>query len=291
MKRIIFNIAGGMGKNITATAVVRNIKRAYPEHSIVVTTPYADIWLNNPNVSEIVSIEKTPFFYRDYLMDPETLLLKKEPYHSSDFVSQKKHLVEIWCDLAGVPCVDMQPELFFTDEEIAKAEKMTKGNFPTFFIQTSGGAPNQAFPVSWARDLPMSLAERICIRMNEEGYKIHHIRRPDQLSIPGTEMVNLPIREVMCMLKFSDKRLFIDSFAQHAAAAVGMPSVVTWVGNRPDVFGESIHTNILPKEKEQFRHYIDSYLEKYNITGSLHECPYNTDDIFDFDEIISKLLK
>lgn len=291
MKRIIFNIAGGMGKNITATAVVRNIKRAYPEHNIVVTTPYADIWLNNPNVSEIINIEKTPFFYRDYLMDLGTILFKKEPYHSNDFVGQKKHLVEIWCDLVGVPCVDMHPELFFTDEEISKAEKMIKGNFPTFFIQTSGGAPNQAFPVSWARDLPMSLAENICVRMNEEGYKIYHIRRPDQPALLGTEMINLPIREVMCMLKFSDKRLFIDSFAQHAAAAVGKPSVVTWVGNRPDVFGESIHTNILPKEKEQFRHYIDSYLDKYNITGALHECPYNTDDIFDFDEIISKLLK
>lgn len=36
---------------------------------------------------------------------------------------------------------------------------------------------------------------------------------------------------------------------------------------------------------------IDSYLEAYNITGVIHECPYDTDQLFDLDEVMKEILK
>jgi len=84
--------------------------------------------------------------------------------------------------------------------------------------------------------------------------------------------------------------LFIDSFAQHAAAALGIPSVVCWVGNSPAQFGYNIHTNIIanpPTIRPELRHSVYS---KYNISGQPTEFPYhNEDEIFSADYIIEVL--
>jgi hypothetical protein len=82
----------------------------------------------------------------------------------------------------------------------------------------------------------------------------------------------------------------MDSFAQHAAAALNKPSVVCWIANKPDVFGYDLHTNILPNKftrKPELKH---SYLQKFDISGNLIEFPYNNEkEIFNIDEIISSL--
>ena len=41
-----------------------------------------------------------------------------------------------------------------------------------------------------------------------------------------------------------NKRLFIDSSLQHAAAAFNLPSTVLWVGTHPEMFGYKLHNNI-----------------------------------------------
>jgi hypothetical protein len=88
----------------------------------------------------------------------------------------------------------------------------------------------------------------------------------------------------------SDKRLFIDSFAQHTAAAVGKPSVVCWIGNIPSQFGYEMHTNIIahpPTHKPELRH---SLFSKYNISGNPTEFPYNHEgEIFDVQSIITAI--
>lgn len=289
MKKIIFNISGGMGKNIIATGVVKLIAKHYPDHKIYITSPYEEIWRHNPLVTEIISIEKSPNFIRDNIKDPETIVFRHDPYHTSDFAYQKTHMIEIWAKICGVPYEEnIKPELFFTDAELDDAKRLI-GEQKNLFIQTSGGAPNQEFPISWARDLPIPTAQKVVDEAVKRGYKVFHIRRENQIPLENTTLLNRPIREVLAAIHFSTKRLLIDSIAEHAAAAIGKPSVVCWVGNRPEVFSYKIHTNILPVAKEQFRHRIDSYFDLYNITGALHECPYDTNMIFDEKKIISEL--
>ena len=48
MDNIIFEISGGIGKNIVATAVIRALKKQYPEKNIILQTAYPDIFVNNP---------------------------------------------------------------------------------------------------------------------------------------------------------------------------------------------------------------------------------------------------
>ena len=102
---------------------------------------------------------------------------------------------------------------------------------------------------------------------------------------------NLGFRGIAVLISKSVKRLFIDSFAQHAAAALGKPSVVCMLDQQVvNRFGYDMHHNILaatPPNKPELRY---SVLSKYNISGQPTEFPYNNErEIYNADEIIEAL--
>ena len=92
--------------------------------------------------------------------------------------------------------------------------------------------------------------------------------------------------ELLNLVRIAQKRILIDSALQHAAAAFKLPSVVLWNGTNPNVFGYELHKNILPTKgvMEDYRT-ISSYLYEYELWGDPVQCPYNSNDIYDFEEI------
>ncbi len=290
--RLIFVISGGTGKNIMATAVVEAAHKQFPNAEIIVATPWVEVWFNNPHINCVINITKESDLYKNFVNKPNTSVFLHDVYHEASFIHKAKHLNESWADMCGIKYNGELPKMYFTDEERAATKaKLPQDGKPLFFIQTSGGAQNQDYPISWMRDMPLSIAQRVVDRMNALGYTTVHIRRPDQYGLGGTFVPHFTLREMLCSIEFSDKRLLIDSVMEHAAAAMRKPSVILWTGNRPNVFGWEMHTNLLPRETPKFRHKIDSYLEPYNITGLIHECPYDTDELFDMEEILTKVLK
>jgi len=288
--RLIFVISGGTGKNIMATGVVEAARKQFPESEIIIATPWTEVWLNNPHINRLVNFIKEPGLYKNFVNKPNTAVFLHDVYHESSFIHKQKHLNESWADMCGIKYNGEAPKLYFTDAERAVTKaKLPQDGKPLFFIQTCGGAQNQDYPISWMRDMPLSIAQRVVDRMNALGYTTVHLRRPDQYALAGTVSPIFTVREMLCSIEFSDKRLFIDSVAEHAAAALGKPSVIVWTGNRPGVFGYTTNANLLPRETPKFRHKIDSYLEPYNITGIIHECPYDTDELFDVEEILTCL--
>ncbi len=304
----IFNIAGGIGKNIMASAAVEALKKAHPESDIIVTSPWTIAWENNPHIEKAISLDKAPMFYKEYIKDNDCTILRLDPYNSEDYFYKRKRLVEIWCDYAGVPYNGEMPGLYFTENETKTIRKKlftlpfhsssdgpesqaALEKKPLFFIQSSGGASNQPYPISWARDLPVVTAEAVVAKMNTAGYRTIHLRREDQLPLRGAEWIPFSLREALGAIQFSDKRLFVDSFGAHAAAAWNLPSVVVWVEEaKPAVFGWKIHKNIVPESKEVFRHRRDSYLEAYDISGKWSEHPYADDRIFSEEKILKYLI-
>jgi len=288
-KQIIFNISGGAGKNIMATAVVNSLKKQCPDSKIMVTTAWKDVWVNNPNIDLVVNPVEDLEFYKNHVLDTDSIYLANDPYLTQSFVYEEKHLIEIWCEMFNIKYDGLPPQLYFTHEEKEKVKDRLPMDKKLFFIQTSGGAPNQRYPISWMRDIPLPLAQKIVDLMNKKGYRTVHLRRENQYALENTSWIPMTIRELICSIQSADKCLFIDSIAQHAAAAVNKKAVVTWIGNKPEIFGYNIHTNIVPNKPLEFRHYMDSYLNKWDIAGKLHECPYDTNDIFDFTEIVKNL--
>jgi hypothetical protein len=156
-------------------------------------------------------------------------------------------------------------------------------------MQTNGGAEGQALKYSWARDIPVNVVTKV-IEEFSPSHNILHIRRDDQMAFHNTTQLKDEFRSVVGILSLGQIRLFMDSFAQHAASAMSLSSTVCWVANKPEVFGYSINDNIVANPFTVEPDLRNSYLGKFDISGNPLEFPYRSEDeIFDVDKIISSL--
>ncbi len=287
---IIFQIDGGIGKSIAATAVCKAIKTQHPNDKLIVISGYPEVFLCNPNVDKAFNFNNLNYFYQDYIDGQKVKMCLHNPYLHTDFINLDGHLIKVWCEMFGIKYNGELPELFINNrEQTFFGNQFGASQKPIMVIQTHGGAANQPNKYSWTRDLPLATAQQVVYAFAND-YNIVHIRREDQLPLQATTPMQADFRALAVLINMSAKGLFVDSFAQHTAAALGKPSVVCWIGNIPSQFGYELHTNIVanqPTIKPELRH---SVFSKYNISGQPTEFPYNNEgEIFDADRIIEAL--
>ena len=286
---IIFQIDGGIGKSIAATAVCKAIKTQYPKDKLIVITGYPEVFLCNPYVDKSLNHNNLQYFYQDYIEGQKVKMCLHNPYLDTNFITQNGHLNKVWCEMFDIKYNGELPELFINNRELNFFGNQFSSNKPLFVIQTNGGAANQPNKYSWARDMPLATAQKV-VDAFADNYAVVHIRREDQLPLRNTTPVQMEFRALATLISMSAKRLFIDSFAQHAAAALNKPSVVCWIGNTPEQFGYDMHANIVanpPTIRPELRY---SVFGKYNISGQVTEfCYNNEEEIFDADRIIEAL--
>lgn len=289
-KYIIFEISGGHGKNIAATAVIRAIKKQYPDYKIVVVGSWDGPFFNNPDVFRFFVQGQMLYFKDDYVKD-DTIIFKHDPYGETNHILGKEHLTETWCKMFNIKYDGQKPSLYPNPREIEIAkDKIKPDNRPIMLLQTHGGSPNTQYSKkSWYRDMPIEIAQKL-VNYYAKSYRILHIKNPDQPTLQGVEMLNLPLRELYAVFPLSTKRLFIDSFAQHVAAAMDLQSTVVWIGNKPNVFGYDSHINILPSAEIVNVFNKHTYLTD-DISGFVQSFPYNTVNLFDINKIIEAVNK
>ena len=291
-KYAIFHIDGGIGKHIAATAVAKCIKNNHPDRELLVVCAWPEPFLNLDFVDRVYRTGSTPYFYQDYILGKDSLLFKHEPYFTTDHVHAKLPLIENWCKLYGLDYNNEGPELVFNLRQKQLAHTLWQSDKPIMVMQSSGGmfAQAEAQPYKWARDMPISIIMKI-VEEFSPYYNIFQVTRPDAVIPQGVTPVNqqMSIMELVTILLRSQKRVFIDSMMQHAAAALQLPSTVMWIGTSPKIFGYELHDNIVANQKENFN-LPDSYLFSYNFDGITHECPYKDDsEMFDVNDIIESV--
>jgi len=291
MKNIIFNIEGGIGKSIIATAVCEAIKKQYPQDKLIVISSYSEVFLCNPHVDKCVHHNNRAYFYSDYIENKEFILMLHNPYLETNYALRNEHLIETWCSMFNIKYNGEMPKLYLTTREIEYFSNQFKSDKPIFVLQTNGGASNQNVKYSWARDIPVSIAQDVVNAFKDE-YNVFHIRRDDQIFLNNTYPVSTDFRNLFCLIKLSSKRLFMDSFGQHTARAFDLNSVVCWVANSPIQFGYENNINIVANQETRKPELKNSFIDKYNIGGELIEFPYNSEtEIFNTEEIIEALRK
>jgi hypothetical protein len=285
---IIFQINGGIGKVIAATAVCASIKAKYPNDKLIVVSGYPDVFLGNPNVDRAYGYGQQAYFYKEYIENQEIMLFAHDPYMEAKHIKQEESLIETWCKLYNLPVVRYTGELFFTDRENEFFTNKFSSNKPIFLMQTNGGAESD-IKYSWARDIPSYIVQPI-IDKYKKDYNIVHLKREDQQKYDDTYPVTDTFRALVILINMSSKRLFMDSFAQHAAAALNKPSTVLWITNSPKVFGYNVHDNIVAAKENATPELRNSYLIKYNIGGDPIEFPYKKEtDIFNIEDVFKSL--
>ena len=287
-KYVIWHVQGGLGKNIAATALCEDLKKAHPDRKLIMIVSHSEIFLNNPFIDRVFQLGHAPYFYQDYIENKDVIIFRHEPYHQTGHINKTKHLIENWCDLLGIKYTNQQPYIF-----VNYIQKMTTGLWvrtkPLLILQTNGGPENQQYRYSWSRDMPVEIAQSIVEKYKNE-YHIIQVTRVDGYTLDNVERVDKPLSntELFAALISSDKRILIDSCLQHAAAAFNLPSTVLWIGTSPTVFGYSINKNVIAKIPKRANQLIGSYIFDYQFENNAHECPYiDLKDMFNAEDIMA----
>jgi hypothetical protein len=290
-KYIIFNSIGSLEKDLIGTAVVHSIKQQYKNHSIIVVSNNPDVWLHNPSVYRVYRVGNLPYFYDDYVKDRESVIFWQDPYATDDYLQRRKHIIEIWCELCGVQYRKTKPQLFFTQREQEVTKKMLgldKPSRPIFVIQThTENAPE--IPYFWTRDIPTKIAREVVSEMMARGYYVLHLRFGKEAVLPGTESLNLSIRQMFCAINFADARLLINSFAPHVSAALGKRSVVFWVAQNPVIAGYPINRNLVPDSDSKLGQYVSEFNENFASDEDRMQAPLAVEDYYSSSEIVNLL--
>jgi ADP-heptose:LPS heptosyltransferase len=286
---IIFTIDGGLGKSIMSTAVLSAIKKQYPKSYVIVITGYPDVFIANPNVNKVLNHTQTNGIYKKYVMNKDCKVFVADPYNTSDYITESKHLIEIWCEMFGITYNGEQPELFISKSERQYFENFYKTEKPIMAIQTNGGGVGQPLQYSWTRDIPQPIMEEV-IEYFKNDYAILHVKREDQIIYPNTLQALDSFRSIAILLTMSSKRLLIDSSMMHVAAAFNLPSTICWVGTNPEVFGYSLHNNIVANEPTKPINLEHSFYTKHLLFEDISSIPYyNLKEVFDTQKIIESL--
>ena len=271
---VIFSIDGGLGKSIMATAVLKAIKKQYSKANILVSTGYPDVFINNPNVNRIITHANNSGIYKDFIHNKDAKVFISDPYSTSDYITESKHLIQIWCEMFGIEYNGEMPEMFLSKAEKQYFQPFYQLEKPILAIQPNGGAINQPLKYSWVRDIPAPIVEQV-IEHYKNDYSIVHIKRDDQIIFQDTIGALDNFRSIAILLTLSKKRLLIDSSAMHMATALNLPSVVAWIGTSPKVFGYDMHTNIMantPPKEYDLNH---TYYQRLPLFEDISKIPYN----------------
>ena len=276
----MFHIEGGIGKNIVATNIVRAIKKAHPERSLIVVAPYPEVFVHNPNIYRVYKTGMCPYFYEDYIKDKDTIVFKHEPYNSNEVITRKTNLAKAWCKSLDLEYDVNKPVLHFNQIEQQNAlllQQSYSNGKPMVAVQINGGIGSSPRHINfnWFRDLPPQYVQPI-INKYKDIFTFIQIRANNQIQLENCTQVDLSLREIFLLLSQCKTALTIDSVTQHVMATFQKPSLVCWVGNSPIVYGYSMHTNVMSNLEFKYDN-LESYLDPYPLQTQGHQCPHNYD--------------
>lgn len=281
--KILLDISGGVGKGIAATGAVK----IATENGLVVDviTAHPSVWEGNPNVNKVWDWKRTEYM-SEFIKNYDRVIFD-DPYRHTKFLLEGLDLTGTYNYMINGISEPVLPQLFLNKAETLYVKTLLQDiKKPILVVQTNGGSTEG---YAWPRDLPLEEAVEILNSFSEE-YEIVHLRGPGQLEIGGLKhTADLTIRQSFVVLAMSTKRLLIDSVYQHAASALGLPSIVLWGLTEKEKFGYDMHTNIecvTPELKNMDR--LDSMFS--GLWNDVGVCPFSpTQKVFDTAEIIEKL--
>ena len=289
---IIFQIDGGLGKSIMATAMVKVIKKRYKNANIIVVTAYPDVFLNNPDVFEVHRSDQINGLYLKHIKDQKCKIFIADPYRDSNFILEKPiHLFKTWCELFGLRYNNEQPEIYLTKPELDYFSPYYQTDKPILAIQPNGGPVGLGYQYAWTRDIPETNMLEL-INHYKDNYSIIHIKREDQKIYPDTMQALDGFRSIAILLQLSSKRLLMDSFGQHMAAALNKKSTVCWSITKPEVFGYKLHDNIKANPFTKEPNLVSAIYNPFGLSEDISTIPYNDlNEIFNTNKIIESIDK
>jgi Rieske Fe-S protein len=305
---IIFRSNGGLGKQLCATAVARQIKEKNPDIPLHVQTSYPAAFMNLKFVDKVYPMQALPDFYDNHV---DFDILETEPYTDLQYRKGNQHIVDVWCRKLGVDVpTTKKPIIELKASEVEVAKRFFAGlrlgpNATVIAIQYVGGTSyydqrqaQDPTRIKHYRDLPFDTAQDVVKKLAQKGILCVNIGLPAERQLDG--VIPLPSQDgnvinprfVFAIMAQCKGGMFIDSFAQHAWVGLGKgKAVVAWGGKSPTSLGYSENSNLIGKCDHIGCSRPDSFMFDVTGDGGPWECPYNAKCMnFKADEIVEAVI-
>jgi len=265
MEKII-NIMGGIGKCIAATGVLKK--------GSVIMTNHPEPFLSNPNVKRTY-IANTPYLFDDVIKKMD--YVEPTPYKMKEYYAEKKHVTRCFNLVINGEDKSVMPKLYLTETEEEQAQAFVEScDKEIVLVQPFGEGGGKGKPDGTFRSLKPVFAEKLMRKLSKK-YKVLMIKAGNQMGFKGIDSPNAKVRDIISLLPHVKTFVTIDSFLQHAGAAVGKPGFVFWGATSELNEGYEMHNNFRNKRKITSIH-TNPYNNNRNADVKLHGINTFTDN-------------
>lgn len=207
-KRILVTRASATGDAFLATPVFRALKKKWPTAQITFVTGFPEPIRGNPHVHRLETVQTQSRDAFDKVIELN-LAYERRP---------KMHVVEAYCEEAGVPMDGYRPDIFTAPEEERWADAVAPKGKP--FVVVNPG------PTAWVgRNWSIEKFCQVTDHFKAKGYAVL------LTGFMGSNAVRCDIdfrgrttiHQMAALLKRSSIYIGIDSFPMHLAVAVDIP--------------------------------------------------------------------
>lgn len=244
-----WNINGGYGRCLAATGIIGEYKLTHPDVEINIVTGYPEIFINNPNINKVYSLNHE-YLFEDHIQGNE--YKEPEPYKLQKYIAGDLHLVNGFAlELLGEEKF-IQPEIHLTENELNEAEQFVKSiNKPIVLFQPFGAFGGKTRDGKTIlsdpsfRSLPVEFAKKLYDKLSEK-YQVVFVRGHDQAS-PSDKWItlpNMPLRKIISLIPYVHGVVTVDSALQHACASLDKKAIVFWGSTNSNQLGYDSNLNI-----------------------------------------------
>ena len=86
-KYIIWHVQGGLGKNVAATALCKDIREQHKDRKFILVCSWPEVFLNNPYIDKVYNLGNLSHFYEKYIENKDVVIFKHEPYNQTGHIT------------------------------------------------------------------------------------------------------------------------------------------------------------------------------------------------------------
>lgn len=241
----------GIGDCVISTVAIRNLRKTFPEHKIIVASIYSEIFKNNPNIDLLYQLGTLNDMYDKWvrkITNQEDFLCLK-PYESRIQFFGKEPMSKMFCDLVKLPFDKDVMEVYLTKEEEEFGKQFIKAfSKPVIVIQAESarvslrGGEKMITEKDWFNEK----WDEVVQALNDE-YDFVQVGGKDEYRVKGIRCSLLgknSYRESAAILKNCHTFLTIDSAVSHLGPAVGKTGIVLFGRSKVETLGHKYNNNI-----------------------------------------------
>lgn len=229
---------GALGDCLMTTAALRGLKEKYPGCFIrYVAHPHSmQILEGNKYIDELVTEPKDGSSEKIYFCYPDKdSILKDEGYPDKPL---NRHLIKIFNECARLPENTMEMECTLTPEEenVGRSLRQQYKRYLTIHVKSGWSEYKDWYYDRW---------ELVVEKLFQRGFVTIQIGHKEDFLLRNTvDFRGHTIKEAISAIKYADVHMGIDSFSNHASAAVFCPSVILFGSTSPTGSGYGQNINI-----------------------------------------------